>query len=69
MRLLPILLNPLSVVHTNQGRHFFGSRNMGASGARIKGAVSIVQELARQAGLEVPGTGEEYAFLAKADLW
>lgn len=42
---------------------------MGASGARIKGAVSIVQELARQAGLEVPGTGEEYAFLAKADLW
>ncbi|OAL69107.1 hypothetical protein A7D00_6866 [Trichophyton violaceum] len=49
--------------------HFFGSRNMGASGAQIKGAVSIVQELARQAGLEMPGTGEEYAFLAKADLW
>ncbi|EFR04532.1 hypothetical protein MGYG_07537 [Nannizzia gypsea CBS 118893] len=49
--------------------HFFGSRNMGASGARIKGAVSIVQDLARQAGLDVPGTGEEYAFLAKADSW
>ncbi|GBF60822.1 hypothetical protein TMEN_7457 [Trichophyton mentagrophytes] len=49
--------------------HFFGSRNMGASGARIKGAVGIVQDLARQAGLEVPGTGEEYAFLAKADSW
>ncbi|KAK2850745.1 hypothetical protein FQN49_005362 [Arthroderma sp. PD_2] len=49
--------------------HFFGSRNMGASGAQIKGAVAIVQELARQAGVCVPGAGGEYAFLAKADSW
>ncbi|KAM5432488.1 hypothetical protein McanMca71_004362 [Microsporum canis] len=49
--------------------HFFGSRNMGASGAQIKGAVNIVQAVARQAGLCAPGAGDEYAFLAKADSW
>ncbi|KAF3480581.1 uncharacterized protein GIQ15_05928 [Arthroderma uncinatum] len=49
--------------------HFFGSRNMGASGKQIQGAVAIVQELARQAGVSVPGAGDEYAFLAKADSW
>ncbi|KAK2745901.1 hypothetical protein FQN57_003514 [Myotisia sp. PD_48] len=49
--------------------HFFGSYNMGATGAQIKGSVAILQEVARQLGLEVPGTGRAYEFLSKADSW
>lgn len=50
-------------------RHFFGCRNLGATGDQVKGAVAIVQDIARQLGLGVPGNGEEYGFLAKADTW
>lgn len=49
-------------------RHFFGCRNLGASGKQVKGAVAIVQEIARQLKLDVPG-GAGFGFLSKADGW
>lgn len=49
--------------------HFFGSRNLGASGAQVRGTVSLVRELARQLGRDDPAGGDEFAFLDKAEGW
>ncbi|KAL2009380.1 hypothetical protein VTN00DRAFT_7574 [Thermoascus crustaceus] len=49
--------------------HFFGCKNLGASGAQIRGTVSLVREVAAQLGLDDPAGGEEFKFLEKAAEW
>ncbi|KAG5304370.1 hypothetical protein I7I50_11446 [Histoplasma capsulatum G186AR] len=60
--------------------HFFGCRNLGVTGAEMRGAVELVRRLAGQLGLvsflervregENEGEGEgEFRFLKKAGSW
>ncbi|EEP77547.1 predicted protein [Uncinocarpus reesii 1704] len=50
-------------------RHFFGCKNLGATGQQVLGAVELVREIARQLDLSRPGGGDEFGFLAKAETW
>ncbi|KAL1855500.1 hypothetical protein Plec18170_004220 [Paecilomyces lecythidis] len=50
--------------------HFFGCRNLGASKTEIQGTISLVQEVARQLDLgRIPGSGDQFRFLNKAESW
>ncbi|KAJ9264738.1 hypothetical protein DTO195F2_2189 [Paecilomyces variotii] len=50
--------------------HFFGCRNLGASKTEIQGTISLVREMARQLDLShVPGSGDQFRFLGKAETW
>ncbi|ODH12588.1 hypothetical protein ACO22_08117 [Paracoccidioides brasiliensis] len=58
--------------------HFFGCRNLSASGEEIRGAIEIVREIARQLELtsllEEVGEGfergeGEFRFLKRASAW
>ncbi|KMU84096.1 hypothetical protein CIHG_01882 [Coccidioides immitis H538.4] len=49
--------------------HFFGCRNLGATGQQVLGAVELVREIARQLGLDRPRNGDHFGFLAKAETW
>lgn len=54
----------------NRYSHFFGCRNLGASKTEIQGTISLVQEVARQLDLgRIPGSGDQFRFLNKAESW
>ncbi|KAK2752890.1 hypothetical protein FQN54_008043 [Arachnomyces sp. PD_36] len=52
--------------------HFFGCKNLGATGAQMRGTISLVGELATQLNFppdRMPGASSQYRFLEKAQEW
>ncbi|PGH20070.1 hypothetical protein AJ80_03720 [Polytolypa hystricis UAMH7299] len=49
--------------------HFFGCKNLGATGPQVDGAIEIVREIAGQLDLPRPGSGDAFGFLAKTSSW
>ncbi|KAL1957293.1 hypothetical protein VTO42DRAFT_6199 [Malbranchea cinnamomea] len=49
--------------------HFFGCRNLGATGKQVQGAIEVVREVARQLGRPAAGSGTKFEFLEKASTW
>ena len=50
--------------------HFFGARNLGASGAEVRGAIRVVEVVTEAVGLwRDDSQSEAWAFLGKAEGW
>ncbi|EON67965.1 hypothetical protein W97_07111 [Coniosporium apollinis CBS 100218] len=49
--------------------HFFGSRNLGASGDTMRATIVLVDDISRQLGVGFSWKNENFAFLEKVAAW